>query len=150
MLVVAASAPARAQAPVDTAARDTVKLTLIHQLLTQMHSVDQAITIMETGIPAQRAANPRIPAVFWDRLLAQVRARRGELEEMMADVYARHFTSDDVRQLLAFYRTPVGQKLLAMQPAVLQESMAAGQAWGARLAQGIGEQLEAEGVHMEP
>jgi hypothetical protein len=39
-------------------------------------------------------------------------------------VYARHFTAPELRELLAFYRTPVGQKTLRVLPQVTSEMMA--------------------------
>jgi hypothetical protein len=50
-------------------------------------------------------------------------------DEMMAasaEIYRKHFTSDDIKALLAFYRTPSGQKFLTEMPALVQESMRAG------------------------
>lgn len=52
------------------------------------------------------------------------------IEEMiveMGPLYARHFTLDEIRQLAAFYRSPLGTKILTTMPAVLNESMALGQ-----------------------
>jgi hypothetical protein len=130
--------------------RDSVKLALIHELLSRTHAVDQAVSLMEATVPAQKLANPRIPGVFWDRFLAEARSRRGELEEMMGSVYDKHFSSDELRQLLAFYRTPVGQKVLSTAPTITQESVMAGQAWGQRIGAAVGAQLDAEGVHIKP
>ena len=39
-----------------------------------------------------------------------------------------------MRQLTAFYRQPIGQKLLEKQPAIVQESMAVGQKFGQAVA----------------
>jgi len=50
-------------------------------------------------------------------------------DEMMAataGIYRKHFTSDDVKALTAFYRSPSGQKFLSEMPALVQESMRAG------------------------
>jgi hypothetical protein len=50
-------------------------------------------------------------------------------DEMMAstaEIYRRHFTHDDVQALIAFYRSPSGQKFLAEMPSLVQESMRSG------------------------
>jgi uncharacterized protein len=49
-------------------------------------------------------------------------------------VYARNFTVDEMRQLTAFFRQPLGQKLLERTPVVTQESMAVGQQFGQSIA----------------
>ncbi len=51
-------------------------------------------------------------------------------EEMMratAGVYARHFTVTELRQIAAFYKTPVGVKTLTIMPQLMNESMLIGQ-----------------------
>ena len=55
-----------------------------------------------------------------------------ELIHAMVPVYAKHFTPQDIKGLLAFYRTPLGQKTIAVQPALLSEGMQAGQAGAKR------------------
>lgn len=130
--------------------RDSVKAALIRQLLTRMQAADQAIAVMEASLPSQRRSNPGIPAVFWDRFIAEARARRGEFVEMIAVVYERHFTSEEIRELLDFYDTPLGRKLLVAQPAIAQESSEAGQLWGQRVGAEIVAQLAAEGVVVGP
>ena len=44
------------------------------------------------------------------------------LDRMVA-VYARSFTMDEVRQLVAFYKSPLGQKALAAVPTASREAM---------------------------
>jgi hypothetical protein len=48
------------------------------------------------------------------------------VDEMISDmipVYQRHFTKDDVNALTAFYSTPAGQHMLALQPVIMKEYM---------------------------
>ena len=147
-LMIALCARAEAQTAAGGVPPDSAKVAIIRQLLDETHAIDLAVTAMETSLPVQRAANPRIPAVFWDRFVALVHTRRDSLASTFIDVYSRHFSTEDVRQLLAFYRTPVGQKLLAETPAITRESIMAGQAWGAQLGMEVARQLSAEGVKM--
>lgn len=52
------------------------------------------------------------------------------MDELVAEIiplYARHFTAAEIGQIAAFYKTPVGQKMLATMPAVMNESMQIGQ-----------------------
>jgi uncharacterized protein len=139
-----------AQAAPSAPPRDSAKAALIRQLIKELRAVDMAVTAMETSLPAQRAANPRIPAVFWDRFETLARARVGQLGDLIAVVYDRHFTADELRQILVFYRSPIGRKLLDTQPALLRESMLAGQEWGQRLGAEVAQQLAAEGIKIEP
>lgn len=48
------------------------------------------------------------------------------LDELVAEtipLYARHFTAAEIRQLAVFYKTPVGAKMLATMPQIMNESM---------------------------
>ena len=52
------------------------------------------------------------------------------IDEMLREteqLYARHFTAAELDQIAAFYRTPVGAKMLASMPQVMAESMQIGQ-----------------------
>ncbi|MGO8910448.1 MAG: DUF2059 domain-containing protein [Bradyrhizobium sp.] len=55
--------------------------------------------------------------------------REKEIGEQMAKIYASDFTEQELKDLNAFYKTPVGQKLLAQEPKSVQASMAYMQQW---------------------
>ncbi len=129
---------------------DPGKVAVIRQILEVTRAADQVIGVIEASVPAQRASNPRIPAVFWDRFLVQARERRGEFVDSVVPLYSRTFTLAELNALLAFYRSPFGQRLLEVQPVIMQESMQLGQRWGARIGAEIGQQLAAEGVRIQP
>ena len=51
-------------------------------------------------------------------------------DDMTAEIiplYARHFTASEINEMAAFYKTPVGAKMLAVTPQIMQESMAISQ-----------------------
>jgi hypothetical protein len=48
-----------------------------------------------------------------------------EMLEATIPVYQRHLTKSDLDAMVAFYSSPVGQKILHEQPAMVQESMEA-------------------------
>ena len=50
-----------------------------------------------------------------------------EMLEAMVPIYARHYTIDEMRQMAAFYQTPVGQKSLRLMPQLMAEGMQVGQ-----------------------
>lgn len=45
----------------------------------------------------------------------------GDLEGEMAQIYMRSFTEEEIRGLAAFYKTPLGQKMLDKLPIVTKE-----------------------------
>ena len=51
-------------------------------------------------------------------------------DELIAEtipLYARHYTAAEIGEITAFYKTPVGAKMLATMPQLMQESMAISQ-----------------------
>jgi hypothetical protein len=50
-----------------------------------------------------------------------------EMVDAVVLIYQKHLTRSDLQAILAFYSSPVGQKLLKEQPAMMTEGMQAGQ-----------------------
>jgi hypothetical protein len=55
--------------------------------------------------------------------------KRAELLDMIARTYAKHFTEQELKDIVAFYKTPAGKKMIAQEPAAIQESLTAAQTW---------------------
>ena len=146
-LLICVGREARAQ---DAAPAGTEKTAVIRQILIVTHAADQIVGAIEATVPVQRASNPRIPAVFWDRFLVQARERRGEFLDSLVPLYSRTFEVTELKALLQFYQSPLGQRLLDTQPGLMRESVQIGQRWGARIGAEIGQQLAAEGVQIQP
>jgi uncharacterized protein len=58
-----------------------------------------------------------------------------------ARTYARHFTAAELKQLLAFYQTPIGQKMIAETPGMAREQMVIGQAFAQKIVADIRQKL---------
>jgi uncharacterized protein len=66
--------------------------------------------------------------------------REKEIGEQMAKIYANDFTEQELKDLTAFYKSPLGQKVLSTEPKSIQASMAFMNQW----AQSFGESVVAE------
>ena len=60
-----------------------------------------------------------------------------EMLEGAASVYAANFTTDEMRQMEAFYRLPVGQKLLERSQGIVQQTTQIGRDIGRKAADAI-------------
>ncbi len=47
------------------------------------------------------------------------------VEEITLPIYGENFTESELRDLIAFYRTPAGQKMIAVAPKLMMDSMMA-------------------------
>jgi hypothetical protein len=57
-----------------------------------------------------------------------------QMAEQIVNVYDRHFTEDEIKGLLQFYGSPLGQKFAAEMPKISHEIQAASREAGARAA----------------
>ena len=70
--------------------------------------------------------------------------REKEIGEGMAQVYANEFTEQELKDLVTFYKSPLGQKLLSSEPRAIQFSMAYMNQWAQQFAETINGQFRAE------
>lgn len=68
----------------------------------------------------------------------------GVLARGLARVYARHFTDEEIRSLIAFYETPLGRKVTETLPAIAQESMQVSTKWANASIPGLQKRIEAQ------
>jgi hypothetical protein len=65
-----------------------------------------------------------------------------EMLEATIPVYQRHLTKADLDAMVAFYASPVGQKILHEQPAMVQESMEASAGIQQRIARSMFQKID--------
>ena len=113
-------------------------LQLAYDVMTVSKATDRVTLMLDATIPAimplVHKALPDISDTAFAELQASVR------DEMMkslpsllsaeACLYVRHFSRDDISALVAFYKSPLGQKLITENPAIIKEALPLGKAWG--------------------
>jgi hypothetical protein len=79
----------------------------------------------EAGLSPEGAAAGRAAA---EKMLALLKREMSweKMKEKYIDIYASVFTEGEMRELSAFYRSPIGQKFVEKTPALLEKSMAVG------------------------
>ncbi|MGY3614568.1 DUF2059 domain-containing protein [Bradyrhizobium sp. USDA 10063] len=70
--------------------------------------------------------------------------REQEIGDGMAKVYANEFTEQELKDLVTFYKSPLGQKLLASEPRAIQFSMSYMNQWAQQFAEIVNAQFRAE------
>ncbi len=139
-LVLLLMACGRAQAPVPLTEEFRQD---IRSLLTMMGSDQLGRQMAGQMIASMSEAMPAVPEAVWKRFADKIDFER--LNELVIPIYAKYFTDEEIKALIAFYSTPLGQKVIATLPAVMQESMEVGQSWGKEAAEQVLKELEAEG-----
>lgn len=160
------STSAMAQAPgVDPATAQAVGELLVAMkyqdvMKSSMHAMHQQMPLsMLQGASAAIENNPKLSVAQKAERLEKAKqeiARLGEAMGRMIDdpalmtemgaemvpLYARHFTLDEIRQMTALYRSPLGAKMLTTMPVLMQEGMQFGQRVMAPRLQAMMQQLQ--------
>ena len=71
-------------------------------------------------------------------------AKRAEVLNEVSRVYAQHFTEAELKQILAFYKSPVGRKMLVEEPKAIDQSLKAAQDWANKFSEVVLERFRAE------
>ena len=70
--------------------------------------------------------------------------REKEIGDGMAQIYANEFTEQELKDLVSFYKSPLGQKLLSNEPRAIQFSMSYMNQWAQTFAETVNGQFRGE------
>ena len=133
----ATAAPATATAP-DAQGIDPAKAAEIHKLLELTGTVKVTQRAIGQMIDMFKAQHPNMPDDFWAKAEKDIDVQ--ELISKMVPLYDKYYSLDDLKAVNAFYSSPAGQRLVAVTPQLMSESMTIGQDWGQR----VGAKIEAD------
>ncbi|MYM85121.1 DUF2059 domain-containing protein [Duganella sp. FT50W] len=122
---------------------DSMNYRSVLQGMMQQMSQGMAAS-MRAGAEASINNNPKFSADDKQKALAKMEAELPKavsaMQSVLSDptivddilnqtvpIYARNFSADELRQITAFYRTPVGAKMLTKMPQLMGEGMQVGQ-----------------------
>jgi hypothetical protein len=131
---LAASVPAYAQQPSAAAlasAKEFVNLTGATQIFSPLVAgvVEQSKMLFLQQNPGLAKDLNEISA----KLKAELNPRLEELNVEMARIYATRFTETELKEILAFYGSPTGKKILIEQPVAAEQSLKFAQDWSIKL-----------------
>ena len=129
--------PARAQS-----AADAAKLADIQKLMNLTGVANLGMQAMDQMIASMKGAMANVPEKFWTEFRKELNT--DDLINQIIPIYDKHLTPAEVKELIKFYESPVGKKMIAVMPAITAESMQAGQQWGVEFARRAKARLEAQ------
>ncbi|WP_240732313.1 MULTISPECIES: DUF2059 domain-containing protein [Dyella] len=109
---------AATQAPTEEQVRQLMEVVGVGKMLTQMNA--QAVGVMQQSLPC-------IPASYWQNYVDANGSQ--QFIGRLVPIWQKHFTADEMEGMLKFYRSPLGQKVIAEMPATMAEATQAGQQW---------------------
>jgi hypothetical protein len=139
------SIPVRAQTPSASTIALAKELVILKGSTTMLDTIVPGV--IETAKNMFLQTNPMYGKDLND-IAAQMRKdfepKRDELITEVAKIYAERFTEQDIKDILAFYKTPVGKKMLVEEPASVDLSMTRTQVWANRFSEEVLNKMRAE------
>jgi hypothetical protein len=78
------------------------------------------------------------------KLRTELAPRIAEVVNETARLYASRFTEQELKDAIAFYKSPLGRKLLAEEPALADQSMRSAATWADKLSEEVMNKMRAE------
>ena len=116
----------------------------IRKILIQTDATGAFTREISAGIERQKQISPEVPAKFWDELTKEIDANK--FVELVIPVYASFFNDQELTDLIAFYETPLGKKMIVSLPKIIAASEAVGGKYGEEAARKVIARMKAEGT----
>jgi hypothetical protein len=79
-----------------------------------------------------------------NQLAAEFGPRKAEVQMEIARAYAGRFTEQELKEILAFYKTPLGKKLVNEEPKGVDDATSRVDAWASKYAEEVLTKMRAE------
>lgn len=143
---VAVAAPGEDKKPVVSKAKAGASdshVAAARELLVVTKTAELSKQVMTSVMQPMREALPQVPPEYWKELQAEMKGE--ELVELCIPAYTKHLTEEEIREIIKFYKSPIGRKLIEKQPLIMMDTMAIGQEWGRKLGERILKRLRDDG-----
>ena len=144
-IVAAAPAPAQSQQP-------SANAIFIAKQIVQIKGVQAMMDPISRGV-VEKVKNVVMQTNFmWGKDINEITVqmhkefdgRSSELVDTAAHAYASHFTEPELKQILAFYQSPIGQKMVVEEPKAIEDSMSGAATWADNLSVDVINRMRAE------
>jgi hypothetical protein len=149
LVAIAIVKPAAAQAP---AAKPSPGAMLLAKQIVELKGVKQMMDPVAVGVVEKVKGVIMQQNFMFQKDINEVTvqlhkefdSRSNELVDVAARAYATHFTEPELKQILAFYQSPVGQKMIVEEPKAIDDSMRDTSAWADDLSVDVMNRMRAE------
>ena len=145
--VIAQEVPSTPAPAVTTPASSPEKLSDIRTLIMLTGGEQLGKQMINDIIDAFKENYPDVPAEFWDEFL------NGNDVQTLIDsnikVYDKHLSQDEIKEIIKFYESAAGKKLIEVLPAISQESYNSGEEWGYGIGKKVRDRLMEKGYIKE-
>jgi hypothetical protein len=127
---VAFAGPVRAQAPTPAAIAAAKELVALKGGAAMFDPLIPGVieTAKNTFVPTHPQLVTQLNEVA-AMLRKEYDPKRIEILDEVAKTYATHFSEQELKDIVAFFKSPVGKKMLAQEPIAIDQSLKAAQSW---------------------
>ena len=125
-------------------AQTSTKREKIQKLLEISGAGKIGIQVMNQMMSNFKSSYNTVNQQFWDDFKNEVKAE--DIVNLVIPIYEKHYSEQDIEQLIIFYKSPIGQKAIVVTPVISQESMVAGQQWGIEIGKKVIDKLKEKGL----
>jgi hypothetical protein len=149
--IIAIAKPAASQTPAPAKGPSPAAVLVAKQIV-ELKGVSAMFDPIVRGV-VEKAKDVFLQTNFmWAKDINEVAAivhkdydsRTSELIDATARIYASHFTETELRGILTFYQSPLGQKMIVEEPKVMNESMINAADWANNLSDDVMAKMRAE------
>jgi hypothetical protein len=119
----------------------------IKRLLNLMGVIEDEMKALDPVFENIKLSFPNVPASVWEDLKKEFKAEFTPemFLETYLPIYARRFSAADVKELIKFYESPAGRKMVEALPIIREEAYLVGFERGQKIGQRIQERLRSKG-----
>ncbi|MEO6228988.1 MAG: DUF2059 domain-containing protein [Ferruginibacter sp.] len=123
--------------------QSNIKTDNIKKLLELTGSGNLGVQVAGNMITSFKQTYTDVPDEFWDNFKKELDA--DAITNMVIPIYEKYYTETEIQQLIDFYQTALGKKVIANMPAIMQESMEAGRQYGQKIGEKVYKDLKDKG-----
>jgi uncharacterized protein len=113
----------------------------VRKLMELTNTAAAARQVMD-AVMTEFEKNPQLPRGFAQKF--KENAAKDDLVSLYVPIYVKHMDEKDVEAAITFWSSPAGRRISKAQSMILEESMAAGQKWGQRVAEKTMQEMQPE------
>ncbi|HTN36421.1 MAG TPA: DUF2059 domain-containing protein [Arachidicoccus sp.] len=114
------------------------------ELLKMSGTEKQSVDLTNGMIKQYKLRNPNVPDSVWNKITADSDPK--VLLSRFPPIYSKYFTLEEIKALAAFYKTPLGRKVIKVTPALVGDLSKVMAEYGGQLANRIIETLKENGI----
>lgn len=115
----------------------------LQEFMSASGSLESMNQLLPQLINMVKTTGPSLPDSYWKSVEDKMRDMfKNKIIEGYVPIYQKYLTLDELKQITAFYQTPIGKKLAQSSPAIMIEGAQLGQKLGMEMFKEIEEEAK--------